>query len=89
MIVSTEMIVSNIIGGAITLVVALVFFGIQERRARRSFEHTKRFLENFAANRHNSADITFAGGTRVTAGLGELKVEGHAPTVVTHRQSDE
>ena len=89
MIVSTEMVVSNIIGGAITLAVALVFFGIQERRARRSFERTARFLENFAANRHNSADITFAGGTSVTAGLGELKVEGHAPTVVTRKPSDE
>lgn len=86
--VSTEMIVSNIIGGAITLVVALVVFGIQERRARRSFEHTQRFLENFAANRHNSADITFS-GTSVTPGTGELKVGGYAPTVVTRRQPDE
>ena len=88
MIVSTEMVVSNIIGGAITLMVALVVFGIQERRARRSFEHTKRFLENFAANRRNSADITFS-GTSVTPGTGELYVEGCVPTVVTRRQSNE
>ena len=88
MIVSTEMVVSNIIGGAITLVVALIFFRIQEGRAQRSFERTQHFLENFAANRHNSADITFAGGTSVTAGLGELKVEGHAPTVGTGKRDE-
>ena len=82
MIFSTEMIVSNIIGGLITLAVALIVFGIQERRARRSFEHTKRFLENLAANRHNSADITFS-GTTVKPGTGELKVEGYAPTIRT------
>jgi hypothetical protein len=83
MIFSTEMIVSNIVGGLITLAVALVVFGIQERRARRSFQHTKRFLENFAANRHNSADITFAGGTSVSPGMGEMKFEGYAPTIGT------
>jgi len=52
------------------------------------FAHTARFLENFAANRHNSADITFS-GTRVTPGTGELKFEGYAPTVVTAKQSNE
>lgn len=83
MIFSTEMIASNIIGGLITLAVALVFFRIQEGRAQRSFERTKRFLENFAANRHNSADITFAGGTAVTPGTGEMKFEGYAPTIRT------
>lgn len=88
MIVSSDMIVSNLIGGAITLVVALVVFGIQERRSRRSFERTARFLENFAANRNNSADITFS-GTSVTPGTGELKVEGYAPTVVTRTQSND
>ena len=82
MIFSTEMVISNIIGGFITLVVALVFFRIQEGRAQRSFDRTKHFLENFAANRHNSADITFS-GTSVTPGTGELKVEGYAPTIGT------
>lgn len=82
MIFSTEMVVSNIIGGLITLAVALIVFGVQERRARQTFERTKHFLENFAANRHNSADISFS-GTTVKPGTGEMKVEGYAPTIGT------
>ena len=88
MIISTDTIVSNLIGGAITLGVAFVFFWIQERRARQSSERLRRFLENFAANRNNSADITFS-GTTVRPGTGELKVEGYAPTVKTVKQSNE
>ena len=84
---STEMIVSNIIGGAITLVVALVVFGIQERRARRSFERTQRFLERRGKSAQQCGHHLF--GTRVTPGTGELKVEGYAPRLVTRRQADE
>jgi hypothetical protein len=46
MTISGETVVSVVLGGVITLVVAIVVFAIQERRARQSFEVLARFLES-------------------------------------------
>jgi hypothetical protein len=91
MSVSTDTVVSNLIGGAITLAVAAVFFWIQERRARKSFDLLCRFLENLAAN-SAGGDLKFkrdATGNptavivEAAIGFGGAVFVGFAPTVTT------
>jgi hypothetical protein len=73
----------TIVLGDAALILAVVVYGKQKRQAALQ----ARFLENFAANRHNSADITMS-GTRVTPGTGEMVVEGHAPVVGTQTRNN-